>query len=187
MSDPHSENLDDFFADFIFDVEDSEYVDEFEPIEDLAEHGAPVGRNDFCPCGSGKKYKKCCAANQARPNPVDASGAGTTRQLQTPRYPLGTVARYGPDDKTTTKIVVGVIKRAGDAPIVQKFTGAGVSTNPRVKRQTQKFFREHRIRSIASSQGNQGCPHDEGIDYPRGQDCPHCPYWAGKQGSHRRV
>lgn len=22
-----------------------------------------VGRNDPCPCGSGKKYKKCCAAN----------------------------------------------------------------------------------------------------------------------------
>ena len=22
--------------------------------------GAPVGRNDPCPCGSGKKYKKCC-------------------------------------------------------------------------------------------------------------------------------
>ncbi|MGY9002959.1 MAG: SEC-C metal-binding domain-containing protein, partial [Rhodospirillales bacterium] len=21
-----------------------------------------VGRNDPCPCGSGKKYKKCCAA-----------------------------------------------------------------------------------------------------------------------------
>ncbi len=19
-----------------------------------------IGRNDFCPCGSGKKYKKCC-------------------------------------------------------------------------------------------------------------------------------
>lgn len=19
-----------------------------------------VGRNDFCPCGSGRKYKKCC-------------------------------------------------------------------------------------------------------------------------------
>lgn len=24
-----------------------------------------VGRNDPCPCGSGKKYKKCCGANQA--------------------------------------------------------------------------------------------------------------------------
>jgi preprotein translocase subunit SecA len=22
--------------------------------------GAKVGRNDPCPCGSGKKYKKCC-------------------------------------------------------------------------------------------------------------------------------
>ena len=22
--------------------------------------GAKVGRNDVCPCGSGKKYKKCC-------------------------------------------------------------------------------------------------------------------------------
>ncbi|MGO9232937.1 MAG: SEC-C metal-binding domain-containing protein [Methylocella sp.] len=21
-----------------------------------------VGRNDLCPCGSGKKYKKCCMA-----------------------------------------------------------------------------------------------------------------------------
>ena len=24
-----------------------------------------VGRNDPCPCGSGKKYKKCCGANVA--------------------------------------------------------------------------------------------------------------------------
>ncbi len=24
-----------------------------------------VGRNDPCPCGSGKKYKKCCGKNQA--------------------------------------------------------------------------------------------------------------------------
>lgn len=25
--------------------------------------GAKVGRNDPCPCGSGKKYKKCCGAS----------------------------------------------------------------------------------------------------------------------------
>ena len=24
----------------------------------------PVGRNDPCPCGSGKKYKKCCGRGQ---------------------------------------------------------------------------------------------------------------------------
>ena len=22
--------------------------------------GPRIGRNDLCPCGSGKKYKKCC-------------------------------------------------------------------------------------------------------------------------------
>lgn len=26
-----------------------------------------VGRNDRCPCGSGKKYKRCCADNPQRP------------------------------------------------------------------------------------------------------------------------
>jgi len=23
-----------------------------------------IGRNDHCPCGSGKKYKKCCISNR---------------------------------------------------------------------------------------------------------------------------
>ena len=26
--------------------------------------GAKTGRNDPCPCGSGKKYKKCCLASE---------------------------------------------------------------------------------------------------------------------------
>jgi preprotein translocase subunit SecA len=28
--------------------------------EPRAADGQKVGRNDPCPCGSGKKYKKCC-------------------------------------------------------------------------------------------------------------------------------
>ena len=27
-----------------------------------------IGRNDPCPCGSGKKYKKCCALVVAAPS-----------------------------------------------------------------------------------------------------------------------
>jgi hypothetical protein len=27
---------------------------------------AKAGRNDLCPCGSGKKYKKCCALKEQR-------------------------------------------------------------------------------------------------------------------------
>jgi tetratricopeptide (TPR) repeat protein len=38
---------------------------------------ANIGRNSPCPCGSGKKYKKCCeakAASPARPQPSSSPG-----------------------------------------------------------------------------------------------------------------
>jgi len=28
--------------------------------KDRDESGHKIGRNDLCPCGSGKKYKSCC-------------------------------------------------------------------------------------------------------------------------------
>ena len=33
------------------------------PMTPTRRAGAKVGRNDLCPCGSGKKYKYCCGAN----------------------------------------------------------------------------------------------------------------------------
>ena len=33
------------------------------PIETVVRASPKVGRNDPCPCGSGKKYKKCCGAS----------------------------------------------------------------------------------------------------------------------------
>ena len=32
------------------------------PVQQVKRTGEKVGRNDLCPCGSGKKYKKCCGA-----------------------------------------------------------------------------------------------------------------------------
>jgi len=32
---------------------------------DAAAAARKVGRNDPCPCGSGRKYKKCCGSAQA--------------------------------------------------------------------------------------------------------------------------
>ena len=29
----------------------------------ITRHVDKIGRNDPCPCGSGKKYKKCCGSN----------------------------------------------------------------------------------------------------------------------------
>ena len=43
--------IDEAFADGFFDVEINQPYVRKQP---------KVGRNDPCPCGSGKKYKKCC-------------------------------------------------------------------------------------------------------------------------------
>ena len=33
---------------------------DYQPVQQVVRSGAKIGRNDPCPCGSGKKYKKCC-------------------------------------------------------------------------------------------------------------------------------
>jgi preprotein translocase subunit SecA len=35
---------------------------EYKPVQQVVRNTSKVGRNDSCPCGSGKKYKKCCGA-----------------------------------------------------------------------------------------------------------------------------
>lgn len=39
------------------------WLGKWHPLHDAAKRAAPkIGRNDPCPCGSGKKYKRCCGA-----------------------------------------------------------------------------------------------------------------------------
>jgi len=96
---------------------------------------------------------------------------------------VGTVAYYGPDDKTTTKIVAGVIREEGAEPIIKRWVATDVTTSPKVQREIDRFFRKYGVTQVAMSDGNLGCPHEEGKDFPVGGDCPFCPYWKGKQGS----
>lgn len=66
----HPDEFDELGVDLSeFDDEEEEYgsADEsYAPQEPAKRDANKVGRNDPCPCGSGKKYKKCClnAANQ---------------------------------------------------------------------------------------------------------------------------
>ena len=41
---------------------EKELLDKTEKTPPIKKGQAPVGRNDPCPCGSGKKFKKCCGA-----------------------------------------------------------------------------------------------------------------------------
>ena len=43
-----------------------------------------------------------------------------------------------------------------------------------------EFVQAHHVRSVVMSPGIVGCPHQEGVDYPEGEKCPACPYWADK-------
>jgi hypothetical protein len=100
-----------------------------------------------------------------------------------PQYPIGTVALYGPDDKTTTKIAAGVILHDGAEVIIERWVATDVTTSPRIQQELRDFFLQHGVKSVAMSEGNMGCPHEEGEDFPHGEDCPFCPFWKGKQGS----
>ncbi len=106
---------------------------------------------------------------------------GSSRQK--PQYPIGTVALYGPDDRVTTKIAAAVILRDGAEPILQRWVGTDVTTNPKVQKEMKDFFGQHGVKSVVMTDRNMGCPHEEGEDFPHGDDCPFCPWWKGKQGS----
>ena len=139
-----------------------------------------LSRNAPCRCGSGKKYKHCCYGKGVEDDLDLASGR------QQPQYPIGTVALYGPDDKTTTKIAAGIILHHGAEAIIERWVATDVMTNPKIQREIKEFFLQHGVKQVAMSQGNMGCPHEEGEDFPHGEDCPFCPFWGGKQGSNRK-
>ena len=49
-----------------------------------------IGRNDPCPCGSGKKYKACCLLKQKRPGTKKKISA---KLLSTPKQPVNLIER----------------------------------------------------------------------------------------------
>lgn len=100
-----------------------------------------------------------------------------------PEYPVGTIALYGPDETTTTKIAAGVFLQEDAEVIVERWVATDVTENPKIQQEIEAFFTKHGVKTVVRSSGNSGCPHEEGEDFPVGEDCPFCPYWKGKQGS----
>ena len=100
-------------------------------------------------------------------------------------FPMGTIAYYGPDDRTTTKVVASVIADADADPVIQSWVGTGLLGSPKVRREMDRFFTRYGVVEATGFPFNIGCPHEEGEDFPEGADCPFCPYWRGKQGVDR--
>jgi hypothetical protein len=96
------------------------------------------------------------------------------------KYPLGTIAIYGPDNKLATKLVVAVFKQPGDKAddLHRWLTNSGdVRTDPTVAAEVVDFLKGHGVKHTVTSDRIMGCPHEEGVDYPLGTTCPQCPFW----------
>jgi len=98
-------------------------------------------------------------------------------------YPVATVAYYGPDDKFASKVAVGIVlEEGGEAAFLERWFSQGedVRTDPRIGRQIVDFIDRHGAKSVGMMDRIIGCPHEEGKDYPLGENCPQCPYWANR-------
>ncbi len=106
----------------------------------------------------------------------------SNKQHRKAELPVATVAYYGPDDKTPTKIAVGIVTEWGKEPAeLKRWWGKDVARDLRIQREVADYIKQHGARSVVITEGIIGCPHEEGIDFPIGQDCPFCPFWTGKQ------
>jgi hypothetical protein len=74
------------------------------------------------------------------------------------------------DDKTTTKIVAGIFRTPQAKPLVRRWVSSRVLSGPRIQQEIQQFLMEQQAAQVAMSQGNMGCPHEEGEDFSFGED-----------------
>jgi hypothetical protein len=96
-------------------------------------------------------------------------------------YPVGTIAFYGPDDRRATKVAAAVIEHEGEAASeLRRWTTDAGDPRAGVPAEITAFLKSHAVRSVAMVDRIIGCPHEEGVDYPEGGECPACPFWAGR-------
>jgi hypothetical protein len=106
-------------------------------------------------------------------------------------YPVATIAFYGPDDRHASKVAVGIVADESNEVVQMErwFSNeSDVRSDPGIAQAIRVFIQLHGARSVVITDGIIGCVHEEGIDYPTGQSCPMCPYWAGRDRfTHERI
>ena len=98
-------------------------------------------------------------------------------------YPVATVAYYGPDNQRASKAAVGIIlTEGGDAESLERWLSdtQDVRTDPEVLKEVLDFVSANSAKSVVVADGILGCPHEEGTDYPEGEKCPKCIFWANR-------
>jgi hypothetical protein len=106
-------------------------------------------------------------------------------------YPVATIAFYGPTAALATKIAVSIIPDERNQPdqLERWFSqDRDIRYDHTIAKEIDAFLRRHQVLSVAAVDRIIGCPHEEGVDYPDGQSCPQCPFWAGRDRfTHERL
>jgi hypothetical protein len=92
-------------------------------------------------------------------------------------YPLATITYHGPNPDRATKIVVGILISKDQAPIIKSWSGDNIGDDVESAKEITHFIKEHEVARVITSEWVVSCPHEQGIDYPDGEFCPHCPDW----------
>ncbi len=92
-------------------------------------------------------------------------------------YPLATITYRGPSPDQASKIIVGIISAKDQAPIIREWTGEDIAEDVESAKEIALFIQENEVARVLTSEWVLSCPHEEGVDYPEGEQCPFCPDW----------
>jgi hypothetical protein len=96
-------------------------------------------------------------------------------------YPVATITYYGRDDRQASKVAVGIILEEGGAvAFLERWSNEiqDIRLDPEANEEIVRFISKHGAKSVVMADRILGCPHEEGKDYPEGEKCPKCSYWA---------
>jgi hypothetical protein len=98
-------------------------------------------------------------------------------------YPVATITFYGPTADRASKVAVGIVLAEGaEVSRLERWLTdeTDARTDARVGAEVLSLVQAQAVKTVVVTDGIFGCPHEEGIDYPAGESCPRCPYWAGR-------
>lgn len=80
-------------------------------------------------------------------------------------------------------MVAAVFQEGQDEPLDLRRWVSGrtdVRRDEKIGRQVTSFFKAHGVKRVAGLDRITSCPHEGGPDYPEGEKCPFCPFWANR-------
>ena len=103
-------------------------------------------------------------------------------------FPLATVIYYGPDETLALKAVASIIPERDAEPSavrawrVERLDGLhDIRRDAAIADEMIAFIRLHGVQRTVVGDGIWGCVHETGVEFPADEDCPHCPYWIGRE------